>query len=154
MEKNILVYKTTEKSNISAIFHYEHQKEMKLPLFSSKVYAGSPSEVSDHVEKRTDLNSLVIKNPASTFFVTVSGDSMINSNINHNDLLIIDASIKDVLNKIVVASIDSDITLKRLKKINDKIYLCPENDNYAPIEVKPHSNFEILGVALASLHYL
>ena len=48
-----------------------------LPLFSTKVAAGFPSPADDHVEKQLDVSEFLIDHAASTFFVTIKGDSMI-----------------------------------------------------------------------------
>jgi SOS-response transcriptional repressor LexA len=50
---------------------------LPLPLFSGKVAAGFPSPADDFVEKSLDLNELMVKHPAATFFVRAEGDSMI-----------------------------------------------------------------------------
>ncbi|HRB22100.1 MAG TPA: S24 family peptidase, partial [Nitrosomonas sp.] len=46
-----------------------------LPLFSTKVAAGFPSPADDHVEKQLDISEFMIDHAASTFFVTIKGDS-------------------------------------------------------------------------------
>ncbi|MFO0068998.1 MAG: LexA family protein, partial [Alphaproteobacteria bacterium] len=47
------------------------------PLFLSKVPAGFPSPADDYLEGTLDLNEYLIKHKAATFFVRVTGDSMI-----------------------------------------------------------------------------
>lgn len=49
---------------------------VELPLASSGVHAGFPSPAEDFVEGSLDLNRLLIKDSAATFFVRVEGDSM------------------------------------------------------------------------------
>ena len=51
------------------------------PLFETAVSAGFPSPADDHVERQLDLNEHLIEHPAATFFVRVSGDSMIDAGI-------------------------------------------------------------------------
>src|SRR5690554_4495176 len=50
--------------------------EMPLPLYLERVAAGFPSPAQDYVEQALDLNQLLVKRPASTFFVRAEGDSM------------------------------------------------------------------------------
>ena len=50
--------------------------DVKLPLYSSRPQAGFPAPGDDYIEKVLDINDLVVKHPASTFFVRVEGDSM------------------------------------------------------------------------------
>src|SRR5690348_4681075 len=46
-----------------------------LPLFSTKVAAGFPSPADDYVEKSLDVSEFLIDHAASTFFVTIKGES-------------------------------------------------------------------------------
>jgi len=50
---------------------------IEIPLFSGKVAAGFPSPADDYIEKTLDLNDLLIKKPAATFFVRAEGESML-----------------------------------------------------------------------------
>ena len=65
----------------------------EIPYFSNIVRVGWPSPADDYVERSIDLNEYLIKNSASTYFVRVKGDSMINANIGDGALLIVDRSI-------------------------------------------------------------
>lgn len=57
----------------------------------------------DFVEKTLDLNELCIQHPAATFFVRVSGDSMIEAGIFPGDILVVDRSIRATHGDIVIA---------------------------------------------------
>ena len=52
-----------------------------LSLYSDKVKAGFPSPVTDYVQNRIDLNTLLIRHPASRYLVEWKGDSMVNIGI-------------------------------------------------------------------------
>ena len=54
----------------------------KVKLISAS--AGFPSPAENYVEEKLNLNSYLIKNKESSFFVRVSGDSMINVGIFDN----------------------------------------------------------------------
>ena len=69
------------------------------------------SLIEDHLEQRLDLNTLVIDNPSATFFVRVAGESMREIGITDGDILVVDRSIENWENRIVVAVIDSEFTL-------------------------------------------
>ncbi len=125
---------------------------MKLPLYSCKISAGFPSPADDHLEKKLDLNSHLIKHPAATFFVRVNGDSMINAGINDNDILIVDRSLKPSHGKIVIAVVDGQMTVKRLHKRSGKLILMPENNHFKPIEITESMTVEIWGVVVTSIH--
>ncbi len=80
----------------------------------SQVSAGFPSPADNYVEEKLNLNKHLIKNKESTFFVRVSGDSMINVGIFNNDILIVDRSLTPVIHSIVIASIDGELVVKKL----------------------------------------
>lgn len=120
----------------------------RLPLYASKVPAGIPSEAMSDVENVTDLNTLLITHPDQCFLLRVTGDSMKNACIHDGDILVVDRSIKPTHNKIVVAIIDGQATVKRLDMRGSKIQLKPENENYCPISVTDPSSFAISGVVV------
>ena len=126
----------------------------KLPLFSSKVAAGFPSPADDHMDTKLDLNEHLVKHPAATFFVRVTGDSMINAGIHDNDILIVDRSLKPTHGKIVIAVVDGQMTVKRLYKQSGKLFLIPENKNFKPIEITENMSMEIWGVVITAIHSL
>ena len=86
-----------------------------LPFFVSKVQAGFPSPADDFMDNRLNINDYIIKNPLSTYYVKVSGDSMIGAGIFSGDILVVDRSIKASNNRIVVAMVDGDFAVKRLR---------------------------------------
>jgi DNA polymerase V len=77
-------------------------RQLRLPLFSGKVAAGFPSPADDYVEKTLDLNELLVKKPAATFFARAQGESMLGAGIHPNDILVVDRSIEPVPGKIVI----------------------------------------------------
>lgn len=133
---------------------YSAQKNLKLkrPLFITPVSAGFPSPADDYLEGKIDLNQKLITNPTATFYVKVSGNSMIGADIFSGDVLVVDRSKRPGNNNIVIAVIDRDFTVKRLKIIKGKKYLAPENDDYPPIELKPEMDVEIWGVVTYVIH--
>ena len=76
-----------------------------IPMYSSRPQAGFPSPGDDQIEKVLDINDLVVKHPASTFFVRVEGDSMEGAGICSNDVLVVDRSITARDGVIVVAAL-------------------------------------------------
>lgn len=123
-----------------------------VPLFSCTVRAGAPTAADDSIDKYVNLNSHLIHNPKSTFLVIASGDSMINANIHDGDMLVVDKSIHAKTNHIVVASVEGDLTVKRLLVEQEGIQLKAENDDYASIEIKESDDLTILGVVTHVIH--
>ena len=62
-------------------------KEITGLLFSTRIPAGFLSPADDYIENALDLNEYLIKHPAATFFVRVTGDSMTGAGINSGDIL-------------------------------------------------------------------
>ena len=137
---------------------YSSSKEVSsksiIPLAKETVSAGFPSPAEDHIEIGIDLNRYLIKNPISTFFLRVSGNSMNNAGIYNNDLLIIDRSINPIPGNIVVALLDGEFTLKRLVKKQNSYYLKADKENYPAINLYEYTDIEIWGVAIYSIHEL
>lgn len=106
------------------------------------------------MEGKLDLNKHLIKHPAATFFVRVAGDSMIDAGIHPGDILIVDRSLEPCDKKVVIAIIEGELTVKRIRMIGNKVSLVPENENYAPIPIGAEMNFEIWGVVTSVIHSL
>ena len=123
-----------------------------LPLFSCAVAAGFPSPADDHLEGSLDLNDHLIKHPSATFFVRVSGDSMIKAGIHHDDILVVDRSLEARNGKVIIAAVEGQLTVKRLQRGNGKTMLMPENDAYAPITVHDDNDMVIWGVVTNVIH--
>jgi len=130
----------------------EKCKKLGIPCFADAVQAGFPSPAGDYIEKRLDLNELIVKRPAATFFVRAQGDSMIKAGIHSGDILVVDKSIEVSNNKIVIAVVDGELTVKRYRIIKDKHLLFAENDEFKPIEIDPDSDFRVWGVVTYVIH--
>lgn len=129
-------------------------KKTSLPFLSSPVAAGSPSFAEDYVEGQMDLNVHLVKNPDKAFIVKVSGDSMIDAGIYPEDLLIVDQSLEPKDGSVVIAALDGELTVKRLCKKGQRLFLMPENPVYPGIEVLSHNRITIWGVVTSVIHKL
>jgi DNA polymerase V len=139
-------------SSIAEVFGFEHKKKIVRPLFNCSVSAGFPSPADDYIDRKLDLNDLLIKNPPATFFVRAAGDSMINAGINHGDILIVDRSLEAGSGQIVIAALHGELTVKRLFKKGAACRLMAENPNYPPLEITEESQCEIWGVVTSVIH--
>ena len=116
--------------------------------------AGFPSPADNYVDKSIDLNEHLIKNPASTFFLRVSGYSMTNAGIYNGDLLIVDRSLEAKPGLIVVAILDGSFTVKKLTRNHNKLYLEAAHPDYPSLDISQYENVQIWGVAIYSIHHL
>ncbi|MGL1863039.1 MAG: translesion error-prone DNA polymerase V autoproteolytic subunit [Pseudodesulfovibrio sp.] len=125
---------------------------LALPLAGESIAAGFPSPAEDYLEKTLDLNEHLAPRPEATFFVRVSGDSMIGAGIHHNDLLVVDRSITPKSGNVIIAYIDGEFTVKRLKKTEEGMELVPENPDYVPIIITADSDLQVWGVVRHVIH--
>jgi DNA polymerase V len=119
---------------------------VRLPLFSSGVSAGFPSPADDYVEGVIDLNELCIEHEAATYLVRNRGRSMIDVGIQDGDLLVVDRSVEPKSGKIVIATVNGEFTVKRYKKLRDRVWLEPANKDYPVIEILEETEFQVFGV--------
>lgn len=123
-----------------------------IPTSMATVQAGFPSPAEDYLENKLDLNELVIRHPAATFFVRVEGESMINANIHSGDILVVDRSIKPASGKVVIAVINGEFTVKRFIINSSGAFLVPENDSYPSLKIENESDFQVWGVVTYVIH--
>lgn len=129
-------------------------RQMLLPLFTGKVAAGFPSPADDDIEKTLDLNELLIKKPAATFFARAQGESMLDVGIHPNDILIVDRSIEPVPGHIVICALNGELTVKRLARENEQWKLKAENSAYPDIPIYEELELVIWGVVTNVIHPL
>jgi len=139
---------------VQAIYYPDQSTECKRPLFTVPVSAGFPSPAEDYIEGKLDLNKHLIKHPAATFFVKVTGNSMIDAGIHPGDMLIVDRSIEPADNKVVIAVVNGDLTVKRIRVTKDRVFLMSENRNCKPLQIEAETGFEIWGVVTNVIHSL
>jgi len=140
------------ESMVDRILEYAHSGGFKLPLYGGKVAAGSPAPTDDYIEGMMDLTEHLINDPATTFFVRVTGYSMINAGIHPDDILVVDRSLEPRHGKIVIAAVEGELTVKRLYKKNRTVRLLPENDEFEPIDIAPDEVLHIWGVVTNVIH--
>ena len=128
--------------------------EYRLPLFLNPVSAGFPSPAEDFVENKLDLNQHLIQHPTATFFVRVSGSSMLKAGIHPEDLLVVDRSLEPKDQSVVIAVVHGELVVKRFHLKEDQMFLLAENEDYAPIAITEAMDFSIWGVVTTVIHTL
>jgi DNA polymerase V len=137
---------------VETIFRRTPSAPCYLTLYDAPVPAGFPSPADDYTEHSLDLNEYLVKHPAATFFVRVRGQSMIGAGIHDGDLLVVDRALEPRDGNVVIAIVDGDLTVKRIRRRDGKMFLCPENDAYPAIEVSPETGLRIWGVVAHAIH--
>ena len=134
----------------SAIEKSTYSMNAKSKLAGS-VVAGFPSPAEQYMEPPLDLNELLVKRPAATYFVRVSGDSMIGAGINDGDILVVDRSLRPADGDIIIACVDGEFTVKRLK-YGEQVCLEPANQNYPVLALKKGQELDYFGKVTACIH--
>jgi DNA polymerase V len=93
-----------------------------------------------------DLSNYLVSDYENTFLVRVIGDSMINENIYEGDILVVNKKEQPKDGKVVIASLNGEMAVKRFRKIEGKVYLYSANKKFLPIEILPYCQFEIQGI--------
>jgi DNA polymerase V len=138
--------------SVVGVYLPDRKTKWSRPLILCRVQAGFPSPAEDYVEGRIDLNRDLIKHPLSTFYIRVSGDSMIGAGIMPGALLVVDRAVESNDGHIVVARINDELCVKRLSICDDgRVWLLSENEQYRPIEIKEEMDFEVWGRVLYSI---
>ena len=118
------------------------------------VAAGFPSPAQDYFDGRIDLNAHLIKDITSTYVVRVSGDSMEGAGISDGDELIVNRALEPKDGSVVVAVLDGELTVKRLRITPTGVVLQAENPKYPDIRVPALSELTVWGVATRCLHHV
>lgn len=144
--KLVSVVQSLMAAPADSLLPHPSSPKLTLPKFGHKVRAGFPSPADDYIETWLDLNEHLIKHKDATFFVQASGDSMKGAGIFDGSLLVVDRSLEAKNGDIVIAVVDSELTVKRLEKRRGRIRLIAENPDFQPIEFKDGQELTIWGV--------
>ena len=128
------------------IFTADLSSHLPLPYADGGIQAGFPSPADNYITETIDLNKELVRHPAATFYGRVSGDSMIEEEIEPGDILVIDRSIEPDSGDLAVCCIDGEFTLKRIKLEKNRVWLIPSNEMFDPILVTPENEFSVWGV--------
>jgi DNA polymerase V len=98
------------------------------------VFPNRPTD--DHADAPLDLTRLLFRHPASTFLACVSGNSMVGTGIHPGDLVAVDRARRPADGSIVVAVVEGEHTIKRLRQCEGLTWPEAENSRY-PFRPKP-----------------
>lgn len=141
---------------VDRIYAYslEASERRMIPAGVGRVPAGFPSPSQDYSDTRIDLTQMLIRDELSTFIVRVSGDSMEGAGIFDGDELIVDRSVEPRDGHVVIAVVDGEMTVKRLRITSTGVVLQAENAEYPDVTVPELSDLLVWGVVTTCLHRL
>ena len=116
------------------------------------ISAGFPSPAQDYEEPRLNINDLLIKRPETTFIAKASGDSMIGAGIHDGDMLIVDKGITEYKDRVVIACVNGEFTVKRYKMERGQPVLRPQNPAYPDIHFTDYDEITVWGVVTSVIH--
>lgn len=126
----------------------ENNKAPKGIPIVGQVAAGNPILAEENIDDYCEVPANLF-HPAADFFLRVRGESMQDIGIFDGDLLAVHSTPVAENGQIIVARIEDEVTVKRLKKTRSRyiILLLPENTDYEPISVDlREQEFAIEGV--------
>lgn len=139
-------------NNQLSFYAMEDAKLSGVPVFGDAVPAGFPSPAEDYLDMDLNLHEYLVQNPAATFCVRANGDSMVDANIQSGDVMVVDRALSPTNNSIVLAVLDGEFTVKRIKKNEDKLYLMPANEQYQPMKITDDMDFQVWGIVTFIIH--
>jgi DNA polymerase V len=113
---------------------------------------GFGAAADDYAERGIDLNEQLVKNKPATFFMRVRGDAMTGAGIFDGDVVIVDRSLKPANGKVIIATLNGEMLIRRLEKGFNKLRLLPETAKLSPIDVDAYADFSVWGVVTYVIH--
>ncbi|HTQ27699.1 MAG TPA: translesion error-prone DNA polymerase V autoproteolytic subunit [Puia sp.] len=140
------------------IFHgsaYRGSKQFSQHDVQTANATGFTAAADDYMERGVDLNEQLVRNKPATFFLRVRGDAMTGAGIHDGDVVIVDRSIKNPAGRVVIATLNGEMLIRRFEKNFNKIRLLPETSRLSPIDVDPSgADFSVWGVVTYVIHSL
>ena len=108
-------------------------EQLGLPLIGH-VAAGRPILAEAHIQARYQLDPGLFS-PRADYLLKVRGLSMRDAGILDGDLLAVHRTAEARNGQIVVARVDDEVTVKRLRRKGNRVELLPENPDFEPIVI-------------------
>ncbi|MCC9193693.1 translesion error-prone DNA polymerase V autoproteolytic subunit [Arthrobacter sp. zg-Y916] len=121
---------------------------------SADAASGFPSPSRDYFDGRIDLNRHLIRDVTSTYIVRVSGDSMSGTGISDGDELIVDRSLTPRDGSVVVAVLEGELVVRRLRLTGRSVVLAAEHPGYEDVLVPDPDELSVWGVVTRCLHHV
>lgn len=123
-----------------------------IPLIG-RVAAGQPLLAVENQERMVTLDAQLFQ-PRPHYLLRVTGNSMIEAGIVDGDLLAVHRTPDARSGQIVVARINDEVTVKRLRRENDSIVLEAANPDFDDIHVSANDDFALEGLAVGVMRDL
>ena len=119
-------------------------EQMLAPVFEGR----APDLAEENLQGSYQIDPNLFT-PRADYLLKVRGMSMRDVGILEGDLLAVHKTVEARTGQIVVARLDDEVTVKRLRRRGQAVQLLPENPDFEPIEVDPRrDNLTIEGLAV------
>ncbi|BDR52884.1 hypothetical protein KIM372_07910 [Bombiscardovia nodaiensis] len=125
----------------------------RVPIALEAVHAGFPSVAQDYFSGEFSFDEHVIVHPNSTYIVHVAGDSMTGAGIFDGDVLVVDRSLNPCDGDVVIAILDNELTVKRLRCQQGRSWLHAENPAYPDFWPAEGEELVVWGVVTGNYHW-
>jgi DNA polymerase V len=112
---------------------------------------GFPSPADDYTEAALDFNAYLIAHPSATYCMRMGGDAMA-PGITDGDILVVDRSLEAAHNRVIVAILDGELTIRRLLRDEGGGTLQADNPSYPAVRLSTERAFEVWGVVSFVIH--
>jgi SOS regulatory protein LexA len=126
------------------LFLRRNPRALKL---AGEVCAGFPSPAQEELRDIISFDEYLIRNPETSFLLSVTGDSMIEAGIREKDLVIVEKNKEPQNGDIILAEVDGNWTMKYFRRRGKMVTLEAANSKYSPII--PRTDLRIAGVITA-----
>lgn len=117
-----------------------------VPALGRRVRAGKPTSGDNYQDEAVDLGKHLVRDPSSTFVMRVAGWSMRDAGIADGDELVVDQGVAPEDGRIVIADVDGELTVKRLKRTSTGWVLQAANPDFGDVLVGDKNELNIWGV--------
>ncbi len=133
---------------VDAAIRLEHSVRLpaSLPLYGCPVPAGFPSPADDHIEDHPDLERLLVRHPAATFFLRARGEALHGDGILSGDIVVVDRSLNARHDTVIVAVFQGELLLRRLYRKDGHTALLSSHPGFPAIQIPRTASLEIWGV--------
>jgi DNA polymerase V len=90
-----------------------------------RAYTGFSSAGEDFRDRRLNLNDLVVRRPASTFFLQAGEGTDLGGGIEAGDILVVDRALEPASGSLVVAVAEGEMVLRLLRRRGGRVWLAP-----------------------------
>ena len=133
--------------DINGFLDVSAQSVASVPLASTAAACGFPSPADDHMDGPLDFNELLVRNPAATFAVRISGESMRDRGLLPGDVAVVGRARAPVSGGIVLGLVGGEFTIKTYRlKAGGAVVLEAANPDFPDIPIGETSDFEVWGV--------